>query len=115
MRLNILYENKLVDQFIKELKSTHMKSTRRILHYIKDTIIYDLLYSFSNEFRHVDYSDSDWNRAIKDQKSITSLRRHCFHLLLEEEIHCDIIYIWSRIYSGNIIYMTYYIVREALE
>ena len=38
---------------------THMKIIKRILSYIKDTIDYGLYYSPSNNFKLVEYSDSD--------------------------------------------------------
>ena len=47
----------------------HLEATKRILHYIKGTITYGHLYSVSNEFRLVGYSDSNWGGNLEDKKS----------------------------------------------
>ena len=49
----------------------HFKAAKRILRYLKGTIDYGLLYSFSNEFKLVGYSDSDWAGDLDDRKSTT--------------------------------------------
>lgn len=45
------------------------KAVERILHYLKGIIDYDLLYSFSNEFKLVGYSDSNWVGDLDNRKS----------------------------------------------
>ena len=52
-------------------KTTHFKAAKRILRYIKGTINFGLLYSFSNDYKLVWYSDSDWGRDVDDRKSTT--------------------------------------------
>ena len=46
-----------------------MKAAKRILHYLKGTIDYGLLYSSSIDFKLVGFSDSDFVGDIDDRKS----------------------------------------------
>ena len=48
---------------------THLKTTKRILCYIKGTLDFGLLYSPSKEFKLVSYSNSDWAGDTDDRKS----------------------------------------------
>ena len=48
-----------------------MKTAKRILHYLKGTIDYGLLYSSSIDFKLVGFSDSDFAGDINDRKSTT--------------------------------------------
>lgn len=70
-RLDILYGTGLVSRFMETPTTTHFKAAKRILQYIKGTIGYGLLYSFSNEFKLIGYSDSDWAGDVDDRKSTT--------------------------------------------
>ena len=47
-------------------KTTHFKAAKRILRYIKGTTNFSLLYSFSNDYKLVGYSDSDWGGDVDD-------------------------------------------------
>ena len=67
-RLDILYVG-LVSWYIEEPRLMHLKAAKWILCYIKGTITYGLLYSVSNEFQLVGYSDNDWDENLNDQKS----------------------------------------------
>ena len=49
--------------------TTHFKAAKRILRYLKGTIDFGLLYSFSNNYKLVEFSDSDWGGDIDDRKS----------------------------------------------
>ena len=49
--------------------TTHFKAAKRILRYLKGTIDFGLLYWFSNNYKLVGYSDSDWGGDIDDIKS----------------------------------------------
>ncbi|XP_042056179.1 secreted RxLR effector protein 161-like [Salvia splendens] len=49
--------------------TTHFKAAKRILRYLKGTIDYGLLYSATNDYRLVGYSNSDWAGDTDDQKS----------------------------------------------
>jgi len=50
---------------------THFKAAKRILHYVKGTIDFGILYPSSSEFKLVGYSDSDWGGDVDDRKSTT--------------------------------------------
>ncbi|XP_024037607.1 uncharacterized protein LOC112097218 [Citrus clementina] len=65
-RLDILYVVGLVSQYMENPKITHFKAAKRILRYIKGTIDFDLLYAFSNYYKLVGYSDSDWGGDVDD-------------------------------------------------
>ena len=48
---------------------TYLKTTKRILRYVKGTLDFRLLYSPFKEFKLVDYSDNDWVGHTNDRKS----------------------------------------------
>ncbi|KAH9681167.1 hypothetical protein KPL71_026862 [Citrus sinensis] len=68
-RSYILYAVGLVSRYMENPKTTHFKAAKRILCYIKDTINFGLLYSFSNDYKLVGYSDSNWGGDVDDRKS----------------------------------------------
>ncbi|KAH9781902.1 hypothetical protein KPL71_008669 [Citrus sinensis] len=70
-RLDILYAVGLVSRYMENPKTTHFKAAKRILRYIKGTTNFSLLYSFSNDYKLVGYSDSDWGGDVDDRKSTT--------------------------------------------
>ncbi|KAH9672319.1 hypothetical protein KPL70_017676 [Citrus sinensis] len=70
-RPDILYDVGLVSRYMENPKTTHFKATKRIICYIKGTTNFGLLYSFSNDYKLVGYSDSDWGGDVDDQKSTT--------------------------------------------
>lgn len=76
-RPNILFGVGLINRYMETPTMTHMKTTKRILRYIKGTLDYGLVYSSSNEFKLVGYSDSDWGGDNDDRKSTT---RYVFYL-----------------------------------
>ena len=51
--------------------TTHFKSAKRILRYLKGIIDFGLFYSISTDYKLVSYSDSDWTGNIDDRKSTT--------------------------------------------
>ena len=51
--------------------TTHFKSAKRIIQYLKGTIDFGLFYSISTNFKLVGYIDSDWAGNIDDRKSTT--------------------------------------------
>ncbi|XP_052287365.1 uncharacterized mitochondrial protein AtMg00810-like [Citrus sinensis] len=67
----ILYVVGLVSRYMENPKTTHFKATKRILRYIKATTNFSLLYSFSNDYKLVGYSDIDWGGDLNDRKSTT--------------------------------------------
>ncbi|KAH9745452.1 hypothetical protein KPL70_004078 [Citrus sinensis] len=70
-RPDILYAVGLVSRYMENPKTTHFKAAKRILRYIKGTINFALLYSFSNDYKLIGYSDSDWGGDVDDRKSTT--------------------------------------------
>ncbi|KAH9672047.1 hypothetical protein KPL70_017573 [Citrus sinensis] len=70
-RPDILYAVGLVSRYMEIPKTTHFKAAKRILRYIKGTTNFSLLYSFSNDYKLVGYSDSDWGGDVDDRKSTT--------------------------------------------
>ncbi|KAH9697038.1 hypothetical protein KPL71_023433 [Citrus sinensis] len=68
-RPDILYVVGLVSRYMENPKTIHFKAANRILRYIKGTINFGLLYSFSNYYKLVGYSDSDWGGDVDDRKS----------------------------------------------
>ena len=68
-RPDILYGVGLVSRYMESPSIMHFKAANRILRYLKGTIDYGLLYSFSNEFKLVGYSDSNWAGDLDDRKN----------------------------------------------
>ena len=56
---------------MKTPMTTHFKSAKRILQYLKGTINFGLFYSISANYKLVGYSDSDWVGNIDDIRSTT--------------------------------------------
>jgi len=71
IRPDILYGVGLVSLYMEKLKSTHLMAAKRILHYIKRTISYGLLYTRCDDFQLNGYSDSDWAGDVDERKSTT--------------------------------------------
>lgn len=66
-RPDILYVVGLVSQYMENPKITHFqaeKKKKKILHCIKGTIDFGLLYSFFNDYKLVGYSDNDWGGDV---------------------------------------------------
>ncbi|KAM1182925.1 hypothetical protein ACFX19_001361 [Malus domestica] len=51
--------------------TTHLKTAKRILRYLKGTVNFGLFYSSSSNYKLVGYSDSDWAGDSDDRKSTT--------------------------------------------
>jgi hypothetical protein len=69
-RPDILYAVSLVSRYMGEPRSTHWKTIKLILHYIRGTLFFDLFYSSStNNFIIFGYSDNDWGGDMDDRKS----------------------------------------------
>ncbi|KAH9650236.1 hypothetical protein KPL70_026291 [Citrus sinensis] len=65
----ILYAVGLVSRYMENPKTTHFKAAKRIIRDIKGTTNFGLLYSFSNDYKLVGYSDNDWGGDVNDRKS----------------------------------------------
>lgn len=48
---------------------THLKVATIILLYVKSTMYFDLWFSLNNDYKLIDYYNSDWVRDKDDQKS----------------------------------------------
>ena len=70
-RPDILYGVGLVSRYMETPNQTHLNAAKRILRYIKGTLNDGLLYTSSEEFKLVGYSDSDWGRDLDERKSTT--------------------------------------------
>ncbi|RDX93243.1 hypothetical protein CR513_24525, partial [Mucuna pruriens] len=70
-RPDIMYVVDVVFRFMEAPTSTHMKATKRILCYLKSTLDFGLFYSSSNEFKLVEFCDSDFAGDVDDRKSTT--------------------------------------------
>ncbi|KAG6394959.1 hypothetical protein SASPL_145550 [Salvia splendens] len=70
-RPDILYATGIVSCYKENPTATHFKASKRILRYPKGTLDYGQLYSATNDYRLVGYSDSDSSGDNDDQKSIS--------------------------------------------
>lgn len=71
-RPDISFAVELVNCFMEKPSNVHMKTTKRILCYIKGTLDYGMFFSSPKEFNLMIYWNSDFARDIDDQKSTTS-------------------------------------------
>ncbi|XP_050150594.1 uncharacterized mitochondrial protein AtMg00810-like [Malus sylvestris] len=70
-RPDILYAVGLVSRYMENPTTTHLKTAKRILRYLKGTVNFGLFYSSSDNYKLVGYSDSDWAGDFDDRKSTT--------------------------------------------
>ena len=68
-RPDILYGVGLISRYMEAPDQSHLNAAKRILRYVKSTLDDGLFYSWSNDFRLVGYSDSDWGRDLDERKS----------------------------------------------
>lgn len=68
-RPDILYAVGIISRFMESPTTSHLKTAKRILRYLKGTLDYGMLYSSSKDFKLVGYSDSDWAGNFDDSKS----------------------------------------------
>ncbi|RDX96424.1 hypothetical protein CR513_20929, partial [Mucuna pruriens] len=66
-----MYAVGVVCCFMEAPTSTHMKTAKRILFYLKGTLDFGLFYSSSNEFKLMGFCDSDFAGDVDDRKSTT--------------------------------------------
>ncbi|KAJ7961115.1 Retrovirus-related Pol polyprotein from transposon TNT 1-94 [Quillaja saponaria] len=71
-RPDILYAVGVVSRYMEFPTSTHMKTAKRILRYLRGTLDYGLFYSSSHIINLVGYCDSDFAGDLDDRKSTTS-------------------------------------------
>jgi hypothetical protein len=58
-RPDILFGVSLISRYMKKLRSSHLKTTKRILYFVKGTTSYGSFYSSSQNLEITGYSDSD--------------------------------------------------------
>ena len=70
-RPDILYRVGLISRYMEKPRSSHLKTAKRILHFVKGTTSYGLFYSSSQNLEIIGYNDSDWAGSLKDRKNTT--------------------------------------------
>ncbi|KAM1556532.1 hypothetical protein TB2_040114 [Malus domestica] len=70
-RPDILYVVGLISRYMENPTTTHLKTAKRILRYLKGTVNFGMFYSSSDSHKLVGYSDSDWVGDSDDRKSTT--------------------------------------------
>ena len=67
-RPDIMHVVSLISIFMKRPKEAHWQATKIILRYVKGTKRYGILYTTSENFELIGYTDSDWAGSIDDMK-----------------------------------------------
>ena len=75
-RPDIMYAVSLISRFMQTPKVSHWKAGKRILRYVSGTKNYGILYSSSNDFRLIGYTNSDSAGCIDERKSTSG---YVFH------------------------------------
>jgi len=68
-RSDLMLSVGVVSQDMEKLNYSHWKALKRILRYIRRTVSLGLLYTSSEEYKLVGYSDSDWCGDVDDKKN----------------------------------------------
>ncbi|KAK2996300.1 hypothetical protein RJ639_026501 [Escallonia herrerae] len=68
-RLEISYSVSVVSQFMQNPRTPHLEAARRILHYVKGTLNYGLLYKRCDNFVLSAFTDTDWAGDTNDRHS----------------------------------------------
>ncbi|XP_059076754.1 secreted RxLR effector protein 161-like [Cryptomeria japonica] len=76
-RPDIMYGVSLISRFMDKPKESHWKDGKRILRYIAGTKSFEILYTSSDDYKLIGYTDSDWGGRIDDRKSTSG---YIFHL-----------------------------------
>lgn len=69
---NILYGGRLISHYMESPTQSYMKATKRILRYVRRTLNYSLVYSFSENCKLIGYHDSAQGGNIDDRKSTSA-------------------------------------------
>ena len=75
-RPNIMHTVSLISRFMETPKETHWQAAKRILRYMNGTKGYGILYSSSENFKLIGYTDSDWDGSVDDRNT----SGYVFHL-----------------------------------
>ena len=70
-RQDTLYAVGVVSQYMENPTTTHLKTTKKILCYLKATTNIGLYYYVSDDYKLVGYKNSNWSGDMDDRKSTT--------------------------------------------
>ena len=76
-RPDIMYVVSLISKFMEPPKEKHWQVAKIILRYVNGAKEYGVLYSSTDNFKLIRYTESDWDRSIDDRKSTSG---YVFHL-----------------------------------
>eukprot|EP00253_Pinus_taeda_P012599 PITA_12599 len=76
-RPDIMHAVSLISRFMERPKETHWQATKRILRSVNGTKGFGILYSSSESFMLIGYTDSDWAGSVDDRKSTSA---YVFHM-----------------------------------
>ena len=76
-RPDTMHAVSLISRFMETPKDSHWQAGKRILRYVKGTKGFGILYTASDDFKLVGYTDSDWAGSLDDRKSTS---RYMFHM-----------------------------------
>eukprot|EP00253_Pinus_taeda_P002333 PITA_02333 len=76
-RPDIMHAVSLISRFMERPKETHWQEAKRILRYVNGTKGFGILYSSSESFMLIGYTDSDWAGSVDDRKSTSG---YVFHM-----------------------------------
>ena len=68
-RPDITYGMGIISRFMETPRQSHLQAAKWILRYVSGTLDNGIFYSYSNNFRLVGYTDSDWVGDAETQKS----------------------------------------------
>jgi len=71
-----MYGVSLISRFMESPKESHWHASKRILRYVSGTKYFGILYSTSEDFKHVGYTDSNCGGNMDDRKNTS---RYTFH------------------------------------
>ena len=68
-RADIMHVVSLISRFMERPKEAHWQAAKIILRYVKRTKRYGILYTTSEDFELIGYTDSDWAGSIDVRKT----------------------------------------------
>lgn len=76
-RPDIMHAVSLISRFMERPKETHWQAAKRILRYVNGTKGFNILYSSSESFMLIGYTDNDWAGSVDDRKNTSG---YVFHV-----------------------------------
>ncbi|XP_039063695.1 secreted RxLR effector protein 161-like [Hibiscus syriacus] len=73
---DISYSVRVIYQFMEKPRESHLIAAKRILHYVKSTLNFGLLYKHHASFSLTGFVDADWADDVNDRHSTTG---YCFN------------------------------------